>query len=190
MADPGFCIGAGTFLLIVLVLSASFDTFYYHIHTFKLYLYPDTRREHLVHTIQSCIVPFLVPPLFIVNASGLLLWAAVAIAAAHIGVSYWDASEEMDSRKRFGGLPKLEYCVHLFAEILKGAMLVLLFLPKPPEAWSPAAPLLLPESFPAFTRITGWIFTGVALYACGEHLILHFKYRESPAALKGVLNES
>jgi hypothetical protein len=99
-----------------------------------------------------------------------MLWAGVFFILANTVVTYIDAAEEVDSRKLFGGLPKLEYLLHLTAELLKGALIMAVILSKPKEAWGiDAIPL---ENYPLYLTATAWVLLALGLYSAGEHVLL------------------
>jgi hypothetical protein len=119
------------------------DIFYYHFYRFRLYERPESFREHLLHAAQVFLQPFVVAGLYVGRTGGLTLWVAAAIGGAQVAALLADVLEEHASRARLGGLPRLEYFIHIVVVMLHGASLALILGERPASAWSLNAPMLL-----------------------------------------------
>lgn len=99
-------------LLISFALLAMFDGFYLHLVRYKLYLHPESRNEHITHTIRALLFPLILYFLYL-GSSDLAFYVGVSLVAIDIIVLGFDAYMEKDSRAFMGGLPRWEYIIHL-----------------------------------------------------------------------------
>lgn len=101
-------------LLVVVALLALFDGFYLHLIRYQLQNQPDSRVEHLTHTLRAIFFPLILYFLFLnhLNTTGLLIGLLIVILDSIVlGI---DAYSEKNSRAFMGGLPRWEYILHLF----------------------------------------------------------------------------
>lgn len=100
-------------LMVLFVLLGMYDGIYLHIFKYRLYENPDSKFEHLTHTVRAVLFPFILFFLYMQEtASGFYIGISfVALDLVTLGV---DAYEEKDSRSFMGGLPRWEYIIHLF----------------------------------------------------------------------------
>ncbi|WP_019941282.1 hypothetical protein [Dyadobacter beijingensis] len=99
-------------LLISFALLAIFDGFYLHLVRYKLYLHPESRNEHITHTIRALLFPLILYFLYL-GSSDLAFYVGISLVAIDIIVLGFDAYMEKDSRAFMGGLPRWEYIIHL-----------------------------------------------------------------------------
>lgn len=99
-------------LLISFALLAMFDGFYLHLVRYKLYLHPESRNEHITHTIRALLFPLILYFLYL-GSSDLAFYVGISLVAIDIIVLGFDAYMEKDSRAFMGGLPRWEYVIHL-----------------------------------------------------------------------------
>jgi hypothetical protein len=102
---------AGVSLTLFAIL-AFYDGFVLHIFKYRLYRHPESRMEHLTHTIRAVLFPFIAFFLFYSNCRA-CFWVGMAAVLLDVGVLLWDAYIEKDSRAFMGGLPRWEYMLHL-----------------------------------------------------------------------------
>lgn len=109
--ETGFTIA--TILLVLFGLLATFDGVYLHIFKYRLYDHPESKFEHLTHTVRALLFPLILYFLFLQHTvmaffigTGLVVLDVLVLAA--------DAFVEKDSRTFMGGLPRWEYIIHLF----------------------------------------------------------------------------
>ena len=81
---------AALILLVAFTTIASFDGFWFHLHVYRLHERPECRREHLLHTINACLFPLTLLPLFLAEASGAWLLFAVLVHVAVVAVELVD----------------------------------------------------------------------------------------------------
>lgn len=112
-----------------------FDGFYYHIWKFKLFAHPESRREHTTHAIRSLLFVGILYLLFLNNFHGHLLYLGVLLVFIDLAILFWDLWAESDSRKRFGGLPRGEYIIHIFVNGFHFIAIALILAAKPWSAW-------------------------------------------------------
>ena len=65
---------AGVSLTLFAIL-AFYDGFVLHIFKYRLYRHPESRMEHLTHTIRAVLFPFIAFFLFIRTAAPVFGWA-------------------------------------------------------------------------------------------------------------------
>ncbi len=164
--------------LILAVLLGSVDGLYFHLWKYRLFKWPQSRFEHLLHTIRA----FLSIPagwlLFGKNYGGWLLWVGVIFASADAVVELIDTLIERRSRADLGGLSTAEYAVHINATGLRFAALALVFVAKPVESWSLSSPTLLDPPYPSW--LTWLILTSIpgSLIGAFAHVwLMRSKYR-------------
>ncbi len=99
-------------LLAVFVLLALFDGLYLHLIRYKLFMHPESRNEHLSHTIRAILFPVILAFLYL-GTTDTAFYIGLAVVALDILVLGADAYMEKDSRSFMGGLPRWEYILHL-----------------------------------------------------------------------------
>jgi hypothetical protein len=119
------------------------DLFYYHLYKFRLYERPESFKEHLLHTANVLLTPFVVAGLYVGRTGGSTLWLGAIVAVGQVLVLLSDVLEEHESRAQFGGLPRPEYLMHIVVCMMHAASLALVLGDRPASAWSLDAPMLL-----------------------------------------------
>ncbi|MET6997818.1 hypothetical protein [Chitinophaga defluvii] len=100
-------------LLIAFGVLGIFDGVYLHLIKYRLYNHPESRMEHLTHTIRMIFFPPILYFLYMGNDNNSFI-VGLVLVLADIIVLGLDAYLEGDSRKFMGGLPRWEYIIHLF----------------------------------------------------------------------------
>ncbi|HQV67883.1 MAG: hypothetical protein WAT26_12045 [Saprospiraceae bacterium] len=108
----GFLIS--TILLTSFAILAVIDGFYLHIFKYQLFNHPESKFEHLTHTIRAILFPLIVYFLFITQNCQISFFLGILFVFLDIIVLGIDAYVEKDSRTFMGGLPRWEYILHLF----------------------------------------------------------------------------
>jgi hypothetical protein len=122
-ASTAIAISLALFTLFAAV--AAVDSTHYHFRRFRLWSRPETRREHVAHTIRAALMaPALVALFHDGRPATLVACAIVALDFVAAGI---DVATERDSRARFGGLPHGEYVAHLSATTLHVAAIATAF---------------------------------------------------------------
>jgi len=169
----------GLLLVSVVPLFAAFllgavDGLYFHLRRYRLFAVPESRGEHVLHTLRAFLV---LPPLallYLADAAGLCLWTAAAAIAIDQLMLALDLREETTSRRRFGGLAPAEYQIHVAANGLHGIALALALASRPTTAWSVTTCSLGASSLPfAVQALLGilWVASAVAVV---QHVVLLF----------------
>jgi hypothetical protein len=95
------------------------DGLYFHLWKFRLYARPQSRTEHLTHTVRACLLGPILWLAFVAPRLDLL----VMLVAVDTVVVLADVWLETESRRDLGGIPRAEYVVHVVANTLHtGAM--------------------------------------------------------------------
>lgn len=100
-------------LLLLFAVLALFDGFYLHIFKYRLHQHPESRFEHLTHTIRAVLFPLILYFLFLEQNSIVSFQIGIVLVGLDIVVLAVDAWSEKDSRVFMGGLPRWEYLLHL-----------------------------------------------------------------------------
>jgi hypothetical protein len=180
----------GLLLVSVVPLFAAFllgavDGVYFHLRRYRLFAFPESRAEHVLHTARAFLA---LPPmalLYLADAAGLCLWTAAASIAVDQVMLALDLRAEATSRRRFGGLSPAEYQIHVAANGLHGVALALALASRPVSSWSLGACSLEASSLPlAIQALVGvlWLSSAVAVV---QHVALFFGDHEeaSPIAV-------
>lgn len=177
----------GLLLVSVAPLFAAFllgaiDGVYFHLRRYRLFAFPESRREHLLHTVRACLV---LPPLallYLADASGPCLWTAAAAIAVDQLMLALDLREEATSRRRFGGLEPAEYQIHVAANGFHGVALALALASRPASAWSLGTCSLGASSLPvALQALLGALWLACAVAAV-QHVVLLFGEQKDASA--------
>ena len=88
--------------LFAAFLLGAVDGLYFHLRRYRLFAFPESRGEHVLHTVRAFLV---LPPLallYLADAAGLCLWTVAAAIAIDQLMLALDLREEATSRRRFG----------------------------------------------------------------------------------------
>ena len=163
-----------TAMLVLFIGIGAYDGLYLHLWRFRLFARPESRREHLTHTLRALLVLPTIVLLFIVNSQGWLLYLALGLALLDFAVMIWDVLTEEGSRADFGGLPQGEYLIHLVGTTLHVTALTLAFASRPMQAWLPSASVVGPAPVPEIISTTAWaVLPGAALVGLLHVILLH-----------------
>jgi len=99
------------------------DIGYFHIYRYRLYKIPSSREEHLTHLARELLFSAALAWVIFVKAGG--TWSIVlpALLGLDFLVCMVDVLLEPRSRAPLGGLPPLEYAIHMACMFLSGAVL-------------------------------------------------------------------
>lgn len=157
-------------LLILWSLVGSFDVTYYHNKKYSLYLYAESIREHIYHTVRAVCYPIMVFSLFYKNFVGLLFW--VGISAIIIDTIFFilDAFEEKNSRDRWGGLSHGEIITHLVSNTLHYCAITTILLSK--------IFLPIPDKYPTYLSVIAIIFVVGGTITAIQHIWRLYKFKK------------
>jgi hypothetical protein len=179
---PGLLLVSVVPLLGAFLLGA-LDGIYFHLRRYRLFAFPESRREHVLHTVRAVLV---LPPLallYLADAAGLCLWAAAAAIGVDQLMLALDLREEATSRRRFGGLAPAEYQIHVVANGLHGVALALALASRPAGAWSLNACSLGESSLPLALQALVAVLGLSSAVAAIQHVALLFAAQEQPSVV-------
>ncbi len=107
-------------LLIVAGTIGAVDILYYHLYKFRLSRRPGSRAETATHILRAFTFAFGVWILLGNTPMGGWYWALAAVFILDFIDGVVDVAIEPRSRKSLGGLPPLEYTVHMLSATLTG----------------------------------------------------------------------
>ena len=156
-------------LMILFVCIACTDGLYYHVYKYRLYARPESRYEHLLHTVNVCLFLPQCFLFFCVRPHGAFLWAALATFFATLGVEIADVLSENESRKQLGGVVPLEYLMHFLMSGLRAGFLSAYMVA------AGSADLYVGASLgPPALPYVGWFVLGPGALVAAFHVWLHF----------------
>ncbi|MBA4055204.1 MAG: hypothetical protein C0490_10865 [Marivirga sp.] len=100
-------------LLLLFAILGLYDGFYLHIFKYRLHEHPESKNEHITHTLRAVLFPAILYFLYLNNTT-LGFYIGMVVLFLDVLVMTIDAFMEKDSRAFMGGLPRWEYIVHLF----------------------------------------------------------------------------
>ena len=156
-------------LLVLWSLVGSFDVSYYHDKKYSLYLFPESIREHLYHTIRAICYPIIVFSLFYKNFIGILFWIGVLAIIIDTIFFILDAFEEKNSRNKWGGLSHGEYITHLISNALHYCAITTILLSK--------IFLPTPDKYPAYLSIIAMVFVCGGTITAIQHIWRLYKFK-------------
>lgn len=111
--------------LVSFMILATYDGAYLHLWKYELFNREESQFEHKTHTIRAILFPLIVWLLFI-NIDEVSFWIGVFFVIVDLIVLAIDAYSEKESRSFMNGLPTWEYIIHLFANSLHFAAIILI----------------------------------------------------------------
>ncbi len=169
-----FLLTASLYFLIPVMIIAPVDGIYLHLVKYKLQENPESRKEHLVHTLRSFLFFPISLLLFVWNVSGPLLYLLMGVLVFDFILEIADLIEERRSRDKLGGIPHLEYMLHMIVTATRTTATTLALSSKPFGAWFQS--IQLPEN-PEMMRFMGEQFMYGSIVMTLVHVILIFKPR-------------
>lgn len=159
--------------MIGFALIGGIDGIYYHLYKFKLYAHPESRYEHILHSIRFLLIAPIIYILFVRNFSGTLLWLGLVLVILDLLILTLDIYSEDSSRQQWGGLPRTEYYLHIMANGMHFASLAMILAVKPAAVWGIGN--ILPEpTYPDFTTSVGEAIIPFAVLSFLSHIWLYF----------------
>lgn len=153
-------------------LLSPIDGVYFHLFKYKLQENPDSKKEHLVHTLRAITFIPIVLMLFYWNLSGWLLWVLTFLIIVDMVIAAIDIWEERQSRSKIGGLSSAEYLLHAVLITLHTLAMSLALASKPAEAWT--SEMQLPV-YPEISKFLSLQLAPGAIIIAVLHIVLIFK---------------
>jgi hypothetical protein len=109
-------------LLTVAAPIGAFDSLYYHLWRFRLYTRAESRRETVTHVVRALVIG--IGALLLAHSKPSAPWFAVLSAVLSLSFvnDVADVLLEPASRRALGGVPPIEYLVHILGATLSGAV--------------------------------------------------------------------
>ena len=149
-------------LLIAIVAPlGAIDIAYYHVWRFRLHDQPASRAETVTHLVRGALFASVSAVLTGYEPHGTWFWLIGGLLVLDFANSIADVALEPASRAPLGGLPPLEYVIHIVGSTFGGAVTLAYFA----LGWR------LGEGPPALVPIAGalpaWLLIDGALLAIG-----------------------
>lgn len=151
------------YLLCVFALLGAFDVGYFHLYRFRLYRVPSSRGAHLTHVVRAGLFIAALSWAMVVKAEGAFSLGLPLIMLVDFVNAMADVLLEPSSRSRLGGLPPLEYAMHMAAMFVSGAIAALAIVDCAARLSGPARLSLAVLDVPAPALAIGCQALGVAV---------------------------
>ena len=155
------------YLLGVFALLGSIDVIYFHIVKLKLSQRRTSRLEQVTHLIRALLFVIALCWVMYLDAYGIYALGLPVILLVDFANSLFDVVVEPESRKSLGGLPPMEYVVHMLTMFISGAIITVAILDAL-SRWSlPPHMLVQRLDVPVVAFMAGWQMIIVTLILCG-----------------------
>ena len=114
---------AAFYLLTIVGLVGAYDVLYYHIYKLRLYQHHDALWENLTHLVRALLFAVMLLTVLHVRASGWWWFLYPTLLGFELINTMSDVILEPRSRRNIGGLPPVEYTLHIFLSLMTGAAL-------------------------------------------------------------------
>jgi hypothetical protein len=114
---------AAFYLLTIVGILGSYDVLYWHWYRLKLFQYPESRMENVTHAIRALLFALMMLMVLHVDARGWWWPIYPVLLAGEVTNTVADVLLEPKSRRNIGGLPPVEYVIHIILSILTGGAL-------------------------------------------------------------------
>lgn len=154
-------------LLVMSIVAplAAIDVLYFHLYRFKLYAHAGSRAETITHLLRGALFGAGALLMTRYETRGAWFWVVAAVIALDLANNIADVSLEPKSRAALGGLPPLEYLIHIVGATASGAIGALWIALGHPLA-------ALPTELAPQTTLPGWLSTNGYLLATGALAML------------------
>lgn len=149
IAVQGNTVVAAFYLLTIAGLCGSYDVLYYHIYKLKLYKQHDAMWENVTHAIRALLFAVMLLTVMHVRCTGWWWLIYPILLTIEVTNTMTDAILEPKTRKSMGGLPPVEYYLHIFLSIVTGAALASIIWGTYEMMWEPPSVSLRMIEVPA-----------------------------------------
>ena len=125
LGPGGLVMSSADLPLLLLAVAAplgAFDVAYYHLYRFRLFARPESWGETTTHLVRGLLISGGAWGLAHHEAHGLWVWVFAGLFALDFLNNLVDVALEPRSRASLGGLPPLEYAIHVAGASLSGAV--------------------------------------------------------------------
>jgi hypothetical protein len=130
---------AAMYLLTVAGLVGSYDVLYYHIYKLRLYRQHDAVWENVTHAIRALLFATMMVTVLNLECRGWWWLLYPVLLTCELTNTMSDTFLEPISRRNLGGLPPVEYSLHVFLSIVTGAALASIIWGTYPMLWQESA---------------------------------------------------
>ena len=113
-----------TYLLFILGVLGGLDVLFFHSIAHGIRHHSDARTELILHSLRGPVYGLLfwiVPNVMLLGA---YWWALVGVLTIDFLITVFDFAVERRSREKLGGLPTVEYILHLLMAVVFGAFVM------------------------------------------------------------------
>jgi hypothetical protein len=165
---------------------AAIDVLYFHLYKFRLHAQPSSQLETVTHLMR--VLLFGAAAFFLTHYEprGAWFWVITGIAAADFLNNLADVLLEPRSRAPLGGLPPLEYVIHIVGATASGVIAGAWVIGGLPLASLPTE-LAPPGDVPSWLATNGHaLYAGAAAMLLGEGALLIRARLRAPATAPAV----
>jgi hypothetical protein len=155
-------------LLSIAAPLGAIDILWFHLYRFRLYDHPSARCETVTHILRGLLFAVGAFVLARYRPEGAWFWIIAALFAADFVNNVCDVLVEQKSRTPFGGLPRLEYVIHIVGSTFAGAV-GLAFVA---TSWSTAT---LPTALTRADGVPLWLAWNGTAIAAGALMLTIFE---------------
>jgi hypothetical protein len=170
--------------LILMSIAAplgAFDVLYFHIYKYRLYRHRHSLLENITHFVRGLLFATVAFLLTRYEPLGTWYWVVAGLIALDFSNNVADVILEPRSRAPLGGLPPLEYVIHIIGSMFSGLIGATWVLVGAPLADAPTA-LAPAHDLPAWLVLNGhMLYIGAILMFLFELTLLIRARRPSPA---------
>jgi hypothetical protein len=149
-------------LLVMSIVApiAAIDGLYFHIYKLRLYARPASQCETVTHLLRGALFATGAFLLARYEPRGAWFWVVTAVIALDFANNIADVILEPKSRAALGGLPPVEYVIHIIGATASGGIAALWIAIGHPLA-------ALPTELAPQTTLPGWLGTNGYVLAAG-----------------------
>ena len=161
---------AAFYLLLVIGHIGVFDVTYFHYYKCALHTRPECHREQFWHLVRHVIygLQFLIIANLRFHGAALLL--LLILYGADVFIAWSDVWEETVSRRDQGGLPRVEYFMHIVLSLMVGAYIVLVAQNVWPDRLLSTGIVVDPPAVPGLLRLYMSVMAVGAFFAFAHDL--------------------
>lgn len=163
-----------TLLLIAVVAPlGAFDILYYHLYRFRLYDQPTARWETVTHLARNLMMGLGAMGLFHFEPHGSWFWFFGGMFLLDFANEIADVLLEPAARAPLGGLPPIEYLLHIVGSTFAGGITVAFFILGWAYQFEPTALVPLTQPLPTWLLWQGRVVAvGAFVLFAGEGTLL------------------
>ncbi len=144
-------------LMAIVAPIGALDVFWFHLYRFRLYAQPGSRAETVTHIARGLLFALGLLAMLTWRPVGTWYWVVGGLFVLDFANNVADVLLEPSSRRPLGGLPPLEYLIHVVGATAAGGITAAYFI----AGWQlrledTALVPLAGDALPAMLRWQGW----------------------------------